>query len=88
MARAFDLLWDEWNEEHIARHGVDPEEVEEVAANRPHVVRSRKGRYRLIGQTDAGRFLTVFVAPHGTAGYYVLTARDTTSSERQAFRRR
>jgi len=24
------LLWDDWNEEHIARHGVEREEVEEV----------------------------------------------------------
>jgi hypothetical protein len=24
------VVWDEWNEEHIANHGVVPEEVEEV----------------------------------------------------------
>ena len=26
------VVWDDWNEEHIARHGVEVEEVEEVLA--------------------------------------------------------
>lgn len=25
-----ELLWDDWNEEHISQHSVTPEEVEEV----------------------------------------------------------
>ena len=29
------LIWDEWNKEHIARHGVTPEEVEEVCHRNP-----------------------------------------------------
>ena len=25
-----ELLWDDWNEAHIARHHITPEEVEEI----------------------------------------------------------
>lgn len=28
------LFWDEWNIEHISRHGVDKDEVEEVCSSR------------------------------------------------------
>ena len=84
----FDLLWDDDNEEHVARHRLDPGEVEEVARNAPYVVRVRDGLYRLIGQTDSGRFVTVYVAPRAGTEYYVVTARDATSGERRTYRRR
>ena len=87
MAHVFRLDWDDWNEEHIARHGVTPAEVEEVTANRPFTTRGRKDRYRLIGQTDAGRLLTVIIAPRDSGAAYVLTARDATREERRAYQR-
>jgi len=87
MARVFRLVWDDWNEEHIAQHNVTPVEVEEVTANRPFTTRGRKDRYRVIGQTDAGRLLTVIVAPRGDGATYVLTARDATREERRAYQR-
>lgn len=81
-----DLIWDDWNEEHIARHRVTVEEVEEVARSVPFMTRGRSGSYRLIGTTAAGRLLTIFVAPRdGTA--YVITARDATRGERRAYER-
>ncbi|MDQ6833914.1 MAG: BrnT family toxin [Chloroflexota bacterium] len=80
-----DLIWDDWNEGHIARHNVTPAEVEEVTANRPFTTRGRKDRYRLIGQTDSGRLLTVIVAPRGSGIAYVLTAREATREERRAY---
>jgi uncharacterized protein len=87
MAHVFQLIWDGWNEEHIARHSVTPAEVEEVTANRPFTTRGRKDRYRLIGQTDSGRLLTVIVAPRGGGEAYVLTAREVTREERRAYQR-
>jgi hypothetical protein len=88
VVRISELLWDEWNEEHVARHGVDPGEVDEVARNRPLITTARDGLYRKIGQTDAGRYLTAYVAPEHRAMFYVVTARDATEGERRAFRRR
>jgi uncharacterized DUF497 family protein len=54
--------WDDANTEHIVRHGVMPEEVEQAFANHPLVVlaaQKRGGEERLLcaGLTDAGRAL-------------------------------
>lgn len=70
MAYIAELLWDEWSEDHIARHGVEPDEVEQLIANPYYVDRARDGLYRLIGQTFGGRYLTVILAPRGGDFYY------------------
>lgn len=85
-----ELLWDEHNEAHIARHGVEPEEVEEVIMN--PVTRwgrsdtHRPGRLIAFGRTAVGRALLVVLdapAPGGRA--YVVTARSMTSGELRDF---
>ena len=40
--------------DHIARHGVEPEDVEEVVFGPYHLTRGRAGTYRVIGQTSGG----------------------------------
>lgn len=45
--------WDELNIEHIADHGVEPYEAEEVIDDDPLVVRAGKDRYAAYGQTTA-----------------------------------
>jgi uncharacterized protein len=82
------LLFDEWNEEHIARHGVVPEEVEQVCDNRPFVSKTRQLRLRVIGQTDSGRYLTVILAARSQGVYYPITAREATVGERQLLQRK
>ena len=62
MAAAPNFDWDDANTEHIVRHGVMPDEVEQAFANHPLVVLSaqkRGGEERLLcaGLTDAGRAL-------------------------------
>lgn len=88
MVRILDLAWDERNEEHIARHGVTREEVEDAVRNKPFVTRARDGTYRVIGQTLGGRYLTVIVAPRVDGPFYVVTARDAEPGERRGYRRR
>lgn len=88
MLRIRELLFDEWNEEHIGRHGVIPEEVEEVCGNRPFVSKTRQQRLRVIGQTEDGRYLTVILASRGQGVYYPITAREATQSEHRLFRRK
>lgn len=88
MPRRFELFWDGRNEDHIARHGVEPPEVEEVARNAPYVTRGRRGTYRLIGPTDGGRLLTVIVTREDGSPSYVVTARDADDVERRSYRRR
>jgi uncharacterized DUF497 family protein len=78
------LRWTEWNEEHIACHGVEPSEVDEiVVADEFHMVRVRAGRYALIGQTNAGRYLSIIVERESDGGFFVVTARPADSSERR-----
>lgn len=82
-----ELLFDEWNEDHIARHGIIPEEVEEVCRYDAFVSKTRQGRLRIIGQTDAGRYLTIILAARGQGVFYPVTARDATDAERRLYRR-
>ena len=89
-----EVRWTEWSEQHIARHGVSPAEVEEVVYDdNEHLwsleavlVDPIKLTTRVIGFTAAGRCLTVYLSPDpdpaGTA--FVVTARPSTSSERAA----
>jgi len=59
------LIWDEQNEEHIAKHGVTPREVNQMVEN-PHIFvrnrRHRRGQLLMIGSTHGGRVLTVALA--------------------------
>ncbi len=88
MAHVYRLVWDDWNEEHVALDHVAPREVEEIVDNRPFITRGWNNRYRLIGQTESGRLLTAFVAPRGGGEAYVITARDATREEQRAYQRR
>lgn len=83
-----ELIWDTWNEDHIARHGVEPEEVEEAVRNDPYVTRQRNKTYGLICRTDDGRLLMVILAPQGGDIYFVVTARDANREERRLYARR
>jgi uncharacterized DUF497 family protein len=83
------IAWDQASIDHIARHGVDPSEVEDAVFGRSHQDRARDGRYRIVGQTRGGRYLAVYVEPESEPGlFYVLTARDATPQERRLIRRR
>ncbi|MSP12020.1 MAG: BrnT family toxin [Chloroflexi bacterium] len=79
---------DSGQEDHIARHGVTLEEVEEVVFGRTVALRAKEGRYLIIGQTEAGRYLAVFIAPRGGGVFSLITARDTNESERRLLRAR
>jgi hypothetical protein len=79
----FRFWWDELNVEHIADHGVEPYEAEEVIYDNPFVVRAGKDRYAAYGQTDSGRYLLVVYALKSHQRLRVVTARDLTSAERK-----
>ena len=66
----FEIVWTEADIEHIARHGVTPEEVEEAVAGAP-----RLSMYAL-GQSEAGRYLFVVLSPLGRRQARCVTARD------------
>ena len=80
------LIWDVWNVEHIARHQVVPEEVEEVCHGRYIHRESYKGRIMLIGLTSSNRILAIILAPQDAEGlYYPVTARTANRQERRLY---
>ena len=81
------LIWDGWNVEHIARHAVTLEEVEEVCHSDAVVRRTREGRLLLVGRTDAGELLTVILDPQGQGVYYPVTARPASVAEKRSYYR-
>ncbi len=88
MVRVSEIAWSDSMLDHIARHGVDPEEVEDVVFGTSFVTHGRERTYRFIGQTRGGRFLTVILARRGTSSFAVVTACGATDEERRSFRRR
>jgi uncharacterized protein len=86
--RVRQFIWDDWNEEHLARHHVEPFEAEEVCLSDPLVLRGRGGTTTLYGQTEAGRYLLVVLAGRGAEVYYPVTAREMTDSERRNYRQK
>lgn len=89
--RIKNLIWDDWNEDHIAAHGVSLEEVEEICSSRGLVLRrGRAGTYAVFGQTAEGRELIVFLAPRGPhpGTFYPVTARLMNVRERRYYRAR
>lgn len=73
-------------EDHTARHGVALDEVWEVVYGVHVAERMRGGRYGLIGQIGAGRYLMVVIAPRGRGAFGLVTARDASDAERKRFR--
>ena len=87
MIRIKELTWDERAEEHIARHGVTYDEVAEAVENIKYTRPS--GEYRLVlGQTAAGRYITVILDDEGDGFWYLVTAREMSASERRLIRRK
>lgn len=90
--RIRELLWPADRIDHIARHGITPEEVEEVCFGKPRVLRAKsQGEnpvYYVLGRTSAGRFLFCVVIQFPDGNGYPVTARDMTPNEKRRFRSR
>ena len=85
-----DFRWNAWNEEHIGRHGITPEEAEEVVktARSPFPLVQEDDKYLVWGQTGEGQFLQVVFIIDPTDTVFVIHARPLTERERKRFRRR
>jgi uncharacterized protein len=85
-----EFLWPNDRIDHIARHGVQPEEVEEACFGDALVLAApstgRNPVYHVLGETEAGRhlFCVVILFPGDKA--YPVTARDMTDKERRRYR--
>ena len=84
-----ELIWDDENVEHIARHGVGVEEAEQVIFDESTMAVTTDQPLRLffIGLTEAGRFLAVVVARVGERQGRCVTARPASRKERDAYKK-
>lgn len=81
--------WDAHNAGHIReRHGLSPDDVEEVFYNGPVIRRMRGERLAAYGRTDEGRYLTVIFHVKSGGLIRVITARYMNGWERRYFRQR
>ncbi len=86
-----------WLEEIVdklaAKHQVEPEEVEQVFSFQPRIKRMNRGHYRgedvyrALGQTEEGRYLTIFFIHKLTDEALILSARDMDDKERKSYAR-
>ena len=76
------LIWDKYNVEHIKKHDVKVQEVEEVAKSTLAHKKAKKGRYLIIGRAGT-RILSVVLNRKGLGIYYPVTARDADKDERR-----
>jgi uncharacterized DUF497 family protein len=83
------LDWDAWNLEHIAKHGVTREQVEEALTAGVTIARqTRKLRFLVLGPTQAGRLLAVVIGPvpNAPGAFYTFSARPASRQERRYYR--
>jgi uncharacterized DUF497 family protein len=81
--------WDSNNIEHIARHNISPDEVEDVALDdEPWIRKGRKETRYMLGYTVAGRYLFIVYVLKGKGIARVITAMDMDEKTRKLYRRR
>lgn len=89
-----DFIWDEGNIDHIARHQLNPFEVEDVFFGRVIAAPAynqitfygKEKRHALIGQSYTGRILYIVYSQRAHK-IRVVTARDATKTEKKRYRR-
>ena len=84
----FNCDWDEENIKHVAKHGVAPEEAEEVILGDPldvgfDVVNGEE-RWSYLGETNEGRILRVVITMRG-ARVWMVTAFEPSGYEQNFY---
>lgn len=95
MLRIVDIIWRPEVIDKLAwKHGVDPEEVDQVLFRKPLFRKLHRGYipgehvFAALGQTESGRYLTVIFIYKTSRQALILTARDMEDRERKAYERR
>lgn len=81
----FNLVWDNWNLEHIKKHNVSKYEVEIAFKSKDLLTESYRGRVTLISKTKRGRLLTIALSFEKQKDAYIVSARDSSKKEREKY---
>lgn len=79
------LIWDEWNKEHVKKHKVTVNEIEEVYKNEIGRSGSYDNREMIYGVTSHKRAITISVSYAKQKDPYVVSARDMSKKERRKY---
>jgi uncharacterized DUF497 family protein len=84
-----EFRWIEWNVDTCLKHGVPPEEAEQVVRNarRPYPRKLDDEKTIVSGQTDAGRYLQVIYLIEEDDALSVIHAMPLTKRRKRNFRR-
>jgi uncharacterized DUF497 family protein len=95
MMKIVECLWKEQFIEKLERkHNVSAYEVEEVLLSNPHFDFVAKGHvagenvYWALGQTEAGRYLTIFFVYKRAGRAMPISARDMNARERKRYEKK
>lgn len=77
-----ELVWDDWNSQHIKKHDVTKLEIEEALLQKVQARKGNKGRLIIFGKSKKKRLLAI-VIKKTTKGYYIFSARDASRKERK-----
>ena len=82
--------WNAWNVEHIAAHGVTPDEAEVVVrgARSPYPCYRYDGKWLVWGRGRGGRLLQVVFVIDEDGTLFVIHARPLTDKEKRRYRKR
>ena len=85
-----EFRWNDWNVEHLARHGVEPDEAEQVVAQAraPYPVGRSDDKYLVWGAGRADRLLQVVFVLDDDGTVFVIHSRPLTDLEKRRYRRR
>ena len=82
------LYWDDENIEHISKHNVNPQEVEDVCFG-THIIRKEGNRrYILSGQSTNGRYLNVVIERVYKGLFRPITAFEMSEKYKRRYRKR
>lgn len=83
------ITWTDDSEEHIARHGVQPHEVEEAIYTHPRLKKRGRGdTTQFWGQSQAGKYLFIVTSEALDGGMYIVTARPMNDEEKREFKKK
>lgn len=78
-----ELIWDEFNLNHIQKHDVTQLEIIEASQKIKLILESKFKRLAVIGKTKNNRLITFILDKKDKDNYYLVTARDTSRAERR-----
>ena len=81
--------WIEWNLDHIAKHGVDRDEVEMVIerAKKPYPLRQAEDKWMVKAPGRGGRLVQVVYVLDPDKTIFVIHARPLSDREKKRFKR-